>query len=1514
MSSHFHLGQEESSVAKTTIGRGPGKLVLFCAAAAALFVQASTGWADTRSDINTALGDLGFALLPAANATTIPATPTADQVRQAVARTIYTHASTPAAAGQYVAQVLALRYPTQAEDSALSATLSATDLTARSTNVAVILNGGLQGLRALGNTTPADYNTVALAAAGVTYSATTLDAAREAIGAGVVTQLKTGLTGLTTVGSSTAFLQNVSGAPASIAANPDLAGATAPVVASGLLSTYAVRDVTRDATITYKVLAAIPAISGTTFTQAERDADIASVVTTLQGASYITPANTYEYVARLAKGDALSIQTVSQTVAAGLANETDRAAFATGAAGFFTFPNGTTGTNAGSIVLPDATKGLLAAGISLAATGHEGDIAAAIAGTMATADLTSANQTLAGQVGNANALDVRRAVVLAGVDKALPTNAAAITTQYLTALPITIEANAPAFAATVVKALPVIVNNTNRDDFAGTTGAVAGKFAAVNINDTHFQTDAGIVRAVVVAVPTFAEETVRVVAAQVQSNLNAIGDQGSVAVAFANDIVVNVGTSKMADATKALVAQGIALAFVGQEGKVAQAIADAPTAAASPTPTAASRAAIAAAVAKAVPSATQDIAARVASSLGTVATGTGPNSKIAFGAALIPLLPATSGVTDAAKSIAAGLADPAFSTFANDGDRIAFAESFATFSAATKAVAVSSLIAGGVATQLTNMATDAPLLAAGVASAVNVAASTPSIAAEVARVAPATSAGNVAFAVANLGTPALTDATKTLVASAVLGAVALGSQGASAPDIANQIAGIEVDASKAALTTALAKIVYSNASSVGSVAKNISDHVTSSTTPSATTQISPADTIRYGIASAALKSGLPTTFNAAEAPAIVAAANAIAQSGIVAQLNTPTSMANLANTLVLAVPTYLTQVVGVSNVAGDIAIAVAQQLASPADKAAAANAATKAITTQAATIAAAVANYGAGTDTLSPHPLNDAGKALVAQKVVLAATTQALAVTTAIVGLVDGDGVPANVNQSKANVAKAVVTSAPTQAVGIAQNVAAPNDAALRILVAQGVAQGLPVANATSAGPVAAAVAELAGNSVTTKASIASTVTVVIPLQAVDIADKVATANVAADKAIIAAAVVAVIPGAQQTSATEGAAAVAAKVAGEIAAGGVGAAGQIAAIAQAVAGAGGNVPLTIAPDIAKAVATKFATTLAAAAPTISSAVASVSGLVIADQAAIAKAVATAVAAQASAVATTTLTTSLTLNAGTTMGTTPDAIAGVFAVAIPLQAAPIAGSATSFYAGTYLAAHPGTTIRAGDIAVSVATSTGVAPAAIPAIATQVAQAIFPSNRAAIGGIADKFAAGVGTTPGTNLGQTNFNSQAPAIATNLGTVAAPTGRESSELAGIVDALVEALPVTTAANMTMVATIAKNVALVAKNYWAAQAPTVAYQADDIVGFLVAELLARGASNSVGTGSVLAALKTALTTTGSPISSTTVDAVFNVSGGVVHPNPAYASAIVGAGLGTIGEVLSNTTPVTNF
>src|SRR6202012_2275517 len=110
-----------------------------------------------------------------------------------------------------------------------------------------------------------------------------------------------------------------------------------------------------------------------------------------------------------------------------------------------------------------------------------------------------------------------------------------------------------------------------------------------------------------------------------------------------------------------------------------------------------------------------------------------------------------------------------------------------------------------------------------------------------------------------------------------------------------------------------------------------------------------------------------------------------------------------------------------------------------------------------------------------------------------------------------------------------------------------------------------------------------------------------------------------------------------------------------------------------------------------------------------------------------------------------------------------------------------------------------------------TSTAVTAPALPAIATQVAQGIFPTDRAAIGGIADKFAAAVGTGTGT-ISQGNYNAQAPGIATNLGKVAAPTGRESSELAGIVTALTEALPIATTSNMDLIATITKNVAAVA------------------------------------------------------------------------------------------------------
>ncbi len=1482
--SKFH--DNDSPAISSTACRSPrsrSRLLLALSLAAGLFVQTGALWADTKADINAALGQLGT------SSTITNATP--DQLRQAIARASYTHHSSASDVATYVTDVLNLRYPTNLAN----ANTNNANLTQRGSNANMILSGGIQGLRALGDTSAGDYATVTLAAANVSYQPAALDAIRADFGNKVISQLKTA--------APAKFLSGISGAPTSLPANPDLAGTAAPAVATDLLSTYAARDVTRDSAMTYQVLSAIPAVTGATFTQAERDTSIASVITALQGGSYITPANMNEFVARLARSDTTTIQTVSQTVAASLADETARETFASGSAGFFTAPNGSTGANQALIVLPDATKALMASGIGLAAPGHEGDIASAIAGTISNSNLTAAQQAAGQTVGSVYALDVRRAVVVAGVVAAVPGSAPAITEQYLTDRPITVEANAPAFATTVTRSLPVAVNNANRDAFAGTTAVVTGEYVAAAISDAHFKTKAGVVRAVVVAVPTFAEETVHQVAAQVQSELGAL-DQGAVATAFAVAIAANSGSSKMADATKAMVAQGVALAFAGNEAKVAKAVADLPTAAGSSAPTDASRAAIAAAVAIAVPAATHDIAAQVGSSLGTNA-----GNKVGFGGALIAALPATSGVADAAKLIAAGLADPGYSTFANDAARIAFAKALATQSATTKTATNSSLIAAGVTTQLTDIVTSAPLLAAGVATAVNIPANLAPIAAEVARVAPAGTADEIAYAVAK-SAPALLDANRTAVAVAVIQVFAPATQLTVAPDVADKIASLENDSAKAGLAAGVAQLVYSTPSAVATVAGNIANHITASSTLGGT-GVSPADLIRQGIASAALKSGLPAVFDAGAAPSIVAVADALARGSFSTGFDSLLSRATLANTLVTAAGNYASTTVGVSSVAGDIAISVAQTLASPADKAAAAYQAAKASSSQAAVIAVSVANYGAGADTTTTHPLNDAGKALVAQKVVLASTNAATQVALAIVALIDGDGNAANINQDTANVAKAVVNSAPTQAVAVAAAVAAPNDSALRLLVAQGVAQGLPSGYATSAGPVAAAVAALTGNSVTTKAGIAVAVATAVPSQAVDIADKVATPTVAADKAVIAAAVAAVIPVASQASATAGTAALAAKVAGEITVtGNANAADEIAAIAKAVAAAGGNVSLSIAPDIAKAVATKFGSALSAAAPVISSQVASVSGLTIAGQAAIAKAVAGAVPSRAQSVATVTLSTALTIDNGATI---PDSVAGTFATAIPAQAAAIAGTATTFYATSYLSLHPGTTVRAGDIAVSVATSPGVTVSTIPAIATQVAQAIFPSDRAAIGGIADKFAAAV--SPGSgNLSQGNFNSQAPGIATGLGTVAAPTGRESSELAGIVAALTEALPIASTSNMTLIATITKNVALVAANYWTSQ--SVTYKPDDLVGFLVAELLARGASHSVASGSVLAALKTALTSSGSPISVAVVNSVYGNAGttGNVNLNTAYSSAIVGAGLGSIGDVLSQTTAVTNF
>jgi len=1004
--------EDQASLAVSPSRPRASRLLLALSVATALFAQAVPSWADTKSDINAALSQLGFG-------TTIT-NATADQLRQAIARASYTHTSSASDVATYVTDVLNQRYPTNLANP----TANNTNLTARGSNAATILKGGVQGLRALGDTTAADYDTVTIAAANVSYQPTALDATRAGLGNTAITQLKTTI--------QAPFLAGISGAPASLAANPDLAGTTAPVVASDLLGTYSSRDVTRDSTITSQVLVAIPAVTGTAFTQAERDSSIASVVNAIQTGSYLTPANMNEFVARLAKDDTTTIQTVSQTVAASLADETAREAFATGAAGFFTAPNGSTGANQALIVLPDATKGLLAAGIALAATGHEGDIASAIAGTMSDSNLTAGQQTSAQKVGNAFALDVRRAVVLGGVVAAVPANAPAITTQYLNDRPIAVEANAPAFATTVTKNLPVTINPANQTAFAGTTASVTAEYIAAAINDTHFNTKAGVARAVIISVPTFAEETVREVAAQVQSELIA-SNQTAVATAFATAVAANTGTSKMSAATQAQVAAGVALAFVGNEATIAKTVADLPSGTSSAAPTDATRATIAAAVATAVPAATQAIAAQVASSLGT-----NPTKKVGFGAALIADLPATSGVTDAAKLVTLGLTDPTYSNFASDTALINFAKSLTGTNAATMNVGNSPLIAAGVATRLTNFTTSAPLLAAGVAGA--------------------------------------------------------------------------------------------------------------------------------------------------------------------------------------AVP--------------------------------------------------------------------------------------------------------------------------------------------------------------------------------------------------------------------------------------------------------------------------------------------------AAASVISSQVASYPGLTIAIQASIAKAVANAVPAQAQPVATVTLNTALTIDNGTT---SPDSVAGTFATAIPAQAAPIAGTATTYYATSYLTAHPGTTIHAGDIAVSVATSSGVTAGTIPAIASQVAQAIFPTDRAAIGGIADKFAAAVGSGTGT-ISQGNFSGQAPGIATNLGKVAAPTGRESSELAGIVTALAEALPIATPGNMSLLATITKNVAQVAQNYWTTQ--SVTYKADDLVGFLVAELLARGASNSVAPGSVLAALKTALTSSGSAITVATVNAVYGNSSntGTVNINPAYASAIGSSGLGTIGDVLSHTTPVTNF
>ena len=115
------------------------------ATAAGLLAQTMPCWADTKTDINAALKQLGFS-------TTIT-TASPDELRQAIARASYTHNSSESDVATYVTDVLNERYPTNSGN----ANANNTNLTQRGKNADTILTGGIQGLRALGDTAADDY-------------------------------------------------------------------------------------------------------------------------------------------------------------------------------------------------------------------------------------------------------------------------------------------------------------------------------------------------------------------------------------------------------------------------------------------------------------------------------------------------------------------------------------------------------------------------------------------------------------------------------------------------------------------------------------------------------------------------------------------------------------------------------------------------------------------------------------------------------------------------------------------------------------------------------------------------------------------------------------------------------------------------------------------------------------------------------------------------------------------------------------------------------------------------------------------------------------------------------------------------------------------------------------------------------------------------------------------------------------------------------------------------------------
>jgi hypothetical protein len=502
--------------------------------------------------------------------------------------------------------------------------------------------------------------------------------------------------------------------------------------------------------------------------------------------------------------------------------------------------------------------------------------------------------------------------------------------------------------------------------------------------------------------------------------------------------------------------------------------------------------------------------------------------------------------------------------------------------------------------------------------------------------------------------------------------------------------------------------------------------------------------------------------------------------------------------------------------------------------------------------------------------------------------------------------------------ANTVAGLTPTNAPAVAASVASATGVAVTnaAAIANAAASALISGTAADKGEVAKAVVAVLTNNIQTLAA-----------QAVEVAKAVALTLSPADKAVIAAKVTSAIPSGSQNSLTVGAPAVAKELAKQVY-NGTGiptgtAATEIAKIAKDVAAASYAVVATPAnlALVAGTVAGNYSASLPAAASGIADEVAKIGGLTYANRAAIAKSVATAVVGQAELVATTVLGSSLTLDVNVV--DTPAIIAQEFAKQITAQAPKIAGRATSYIANP---SNPNlSNTKAGDIAVAVATATGVLPTAVPTIATEVASAIYTTQANAIGGIADKLAFATTLSTTGNLSPAGFAGSVALIATNLATVAAPTVGQTEQLAGIVAALSYALPYTTTANVQLIATVAKNVATVAATYLNAHYSPAEATANleklskDIVGFLVAELLMRpGVTDSLATNTVLTNLRTALSSTGG-IPITTINQIYGTSTTTVStanlaPYTSVLNTPTAAAIGTIGGILSDTSAINPF